>query len=76
MSLDLETNDEFLEDVLRDGASFASVRETSAVISSSLSNRCIRIMILPTQLQKTTTLAHFGAAGVLLHSVECDCDVT
>jgi hypothetical protein len=76
MSLELETNDEFFEARLRDGAAFAPVIETSTVISSSLSNRYIRIMIVPTQFPISTSLAHFEAVGVLLYSVECGCDVS
>jgi hypothetical protein len=67
MSLGLETNDELFEAGLRDGAAFASDIETSTVISSSLSNRYIRIMIMRTQFSVSTTLAHFEAVGVLRH---------
>jgi hypothetical protein len=55
---------------------FTSVIETSIVISSSLSNRYIRIMITPTQFRMSSTLAHFEAVSVLRYSVEWGCYVT
>jgi hypothetical protein len=76
MSLGLETNDEFFEAGLWDGVStcpFRFVIETSTVISSSLSNRYIRIMIclhsfqcrLPLPILKQSACSIIQESGVV-----------